>query len=128
MAILEKHDWPGNVRELQSVIRYAMVQSVSDVLLPESLPNSLTNGSSRSGELVEFDLSAFVREQLEAGSPEIYRRVLHAVDQLVLELVLAHVKGNQVQASEVLGISRTTLRAKMQALGLRLEKQVLTDG
>jgi DNA-binding NtrC family response regulator len=32
-----------------------------------------------------------------------------------------------VQAAEVLGISRTTLRAKMRSLGLAIEKQLLSD-
>ena len=32
-----------------------------------------------------------------------------------------------MQASEVLGISRTTLRAKMRSLGLAIEKQLLSD-
>ena len=50
-----------------------------------------------------------------------------AVDRLVLETVLRYVKGNQVQAAEVLGMSRTTLRAKMRSLGLAIEKQLLSD-
>jgi two-component system nitrogen regulation response regulator GlnG len=37
------------------------------------------------------------------------------------------VKGNQVQASELLGISRTTLRAKLRALGMAVEKQPFVD-
>ena len=54
---------------------------------------------------------------LRAGESNIYRRVEHEVDRVVLEVVLRHVKGNQVQASELLGISRTTLRAKLRTLG-----------
>jgi DNA-binding protein Fis len=38
--------------------------------------------------------------------------------------VLRHTKGNQAQASELLGISRTTLRAKLRALCLVIEKQL----
>ena len=37
-----------------------------------------------------------------------------------------HVKGNQVQASELLVISRTTLRAKLRSLGITFKKQLLS--
>jgi two-component system nitrogen regulation response regulator GlnG len=49
------------------------------------------------------------------------------VDRVVIETVLRHAKGNQVVASELLGISRTTLRAKLRSLGLAIEKQLLPD-
>jgi DNA-binding protein Fis len=56
-----------------------------------------------------------VRSLLASGSADIYRRVIHQVDGAVLEETLRHVDDNQVQASELLGISRTTLRAKIAA-------------
>ena len=46
------------------------------------------------------------------------------VGRSLMEAVLEHARGNQSQASELLGISRTTLRAKLQTLGLGVEKQV----
>jgi two-component system nitrogen regulation response regulator GlnG len=70
------------------------------------------------------DVAALVADLLRAGETDIYRRVTQVVDRTVLSAVLHHVRGNQVQASELLGISRTTLRAKLQTLGLYLEKQV----
>ena len=58
----------------------------------------------------------------------MYRQVCVAVDRLVIEAALRYAKGNQVQASELLGISRTTLRSKMKSLGMFVEKQTMLEG
>jgi len=50
-----------------------------------------------------------------------------ATDEIILETVLRHTRGNQVLASELMGISRTTLRAKLRGLGLTPEKPFLSD-
>jgi DNA-binding NtrC family response regulator len=74
-----------------------------------------------------MDVADFTTSLLDAGDDEIYRRICHEVDRIVLETVLRHVNGNQVLASELLGISRTTLRAKMCKQGLIVEKQTQED-
>ena len=38
--LLAAHDWPGNVRQVQSVLKYAMIKTVGDVLTPECLPEN----------------------------------------------------------------------------------------
>jgi DNA-binding protein Fis len=70
-----------------------------------------------------LDVRDLVRNLLSAKERGIYRKVCVAVDRFVLEAVLRQVKGSQVQASELLGISRTTLRAKLRSLGMAIEKQ-----
>jgi DNA-binding protein Fis len=72
-----------------------------------------------------LEIHTFATSLLHAGEPDIYRRVSGEMDRVLLETVLRHTNGNQVQASELLGISRTTLRAKLRALGMTLEKQIL---
>jgi two-component system nitrogen regulation response regulator GlnG len=61
-------------------------------------------------------VAALVHQLLSSGSGDIYRRVIQEVDRVVLSEVLRHVRGNQVHASELLGISRTTLRAKLATM------------
>ena len=63
-------------------------------------------------------LMDFTQEMLRGEELDIYRRVCLEMDRIVLGTVLHHVKGNQVKASELLGISRTTLRAKIRGLKL----------
>jgi two-component system nitrogen regulation response regulator GlnG len=133
LRCLESHDWPGNVRQLQSVLKYAMIRATGEVLTPDCLPenfrpNSLAPSPQPSTPgATAFDPAAFTDALLRAGEPDIYRRVSLEVDRVVLDTVLRHVKGNQVHASELLGISRTTLRAKLRALGMTVEKHLLPE-
>jgi two-component system nitrogen regulation response regulator GlnG len=117
LRILENHDWPGNVRELQNVVRYAVIQTVGEMLRANSLPTSVRGATAPGGQSHEdgLDVLRLVRDLLAFGSPELYRKVIAEVDRVVLAEVLRHVGGNQVHASELLGISRTTLRAKLAA-------------
>jgi nitrogen regulation protein NR(I) len=121
MRLLVDHAWPGNVRELQSAVRYGVLQASGDVLTVDALPGALSGQMSLyapTGSSSRLDVQHMVQQLLQFGSPDIYRTVIQAVDRVVFESVLEHVGGNQVQASELLGISRTTLRAKLAALGI----------
>jgi DNA-binding NtrC family response regulator len=130
--VLESHDWPGNVRELQSAIRFAMLHAIGDVLTPDCLPESCRPAAAVSAAPASpadmLDVAHYTRQLLESNRPDIYRLISSAVDRVVLDEVLRHVKGNQLQASELLGISRTTLRAKLRSLGLAVEKGVHAEG
>jgi two-component system nitrogen regulation response regulator GlnG len=123
LAAMEAYDWPGNVRELQNAVRYAVVHAVGEVLTPDCLPAAVRGGAP-ARPTATLDVLALVSELLRTGSTDIYRQVTQAVDRAVLTAVLDHAHGNQSQASELLGISRTTLRAKLHALGLSIDKQV----
>jgi two-component system nitrogen regulation response regulator GlnG len=128
---MEDHDWPGNVRELQNVLRYAIIRAPGEVLtldcLPESLRAAPQAAVAAGGEAAGLDVSLLISSLLRSGEADIYRRICQAVDKVVVETVLRHVKGNQVQASELLGISRTTLRAKLRTLGMSVEKSLLSE-
>ena len=123
LDLLRRYSWPGNVRELQGAIKNALVNATNDVLTPDCLPANIQHGASLTQQIAaavtddELNITALVRRLLSAGESEIYHQAQFALDRAVLDEVLRHVKSNQVEAARRLGISRTTLRAKLQALG-----------
>jgi two-component system nitrogen regulation response regulator GlnG len=127
---LHAYDWPGNVRQLQSVLKYAVVQASGQVLTLECLPEDVrpgaaacSGGRERAPEVDLGSLAALTEGLLRTGELDIYRRVCLEMDRVVLGAVLRHVSGNQVKASELLGISRTPLRAKLRALNLGSDEE-----
>ena len=78
----------------------------------------------RQSRAASLEVGRLTRELLAGSGGNIYYHVQAAVDRVVLDAVLEHVKGNQVEAAELLGISRNTLRSKLRNLGLVVEKQL----
>jgi two-component system nitrogen regulation response regulator GlnG len=124
IELLKAYDWPGNVRELQSAIKYAFVQATGDVLTPHCLPENVQGGRSAAPSIDRsessagaIDVVALAGRLVQSGSQDIYRQVHAEVDRILFEEVLRHADGNQVLASQILGISRTTLRTKLAAIG-----------
>ncbi len=124
MQLLKRYDWPGNVRELQSAMKYAIVQMTSDVLLPTCLPEGIRGASPTLSSSTEkrpggpLDVAGMVAHLADSGHEDIYREMHNVVDRIIFDEILCRVEGNQVAASRLLGISRTTLRNKLASLGL----------
>jgi two-component system nitrogen regulation response regulator GlnG len=132
MHCLMAHDWPGNVRELQSAIKYAMVLAAGETIAAECLPETCRRPESRGldgadpqGGHPSGQIKQLVRRLLAEGDTEIYRKVHLEVDKVLLRELLDYVGGNQTQASQLLGISRGTLHARINDLGLIMEKRVV---
>jgi two-component system nitrogen regulation response regulator GlnG len=128
MALLAKYHWPGNVRELENNIHTAMVMSKSESLQAEDFP-SLAEDTAK----VELDLTVLQNDYVEtfkqivdpimpkliANSPgQIYHFLESALERAVLSAALKQFDGNQVKTSEVLGISRNTLRDRIAKYNL----------
>jgi two-component system nitrogen regulation response regulator GlnG len=131
MDMLQAYSWPGNVRELQSVIKEAMLSASGHVLLSEALPEYLRHGKSPLQPALPrsagFNLDEFVEDLLERGEKDIYAKVLEQVDRAVLTRILRQTHGHQTQASETLGLNRSTLRTKMRSLGMFVDKFLTAD-
>ena len=124
MKRLQEHAWPGNIRELERVLTRAAILTGGDTLtsndiafLTESVYQAGTDGLSG----LERAARAALQEQLvdspkDAGE-SIYHRIVDAVETAIVKEALAITNGNQVKASELLGLNRATLRKKAPSDG-----------
>jgi len=96
LQVLRSYDWPGNVRELENIIQRLIIMTEGDSIGIPDLPS-----------LMRFSA-------LQAISPN---RTLAEVEAEHIRIVLANVGGNKTQAAKILGITRKTLRDKLQKSG-----------
>jgi two-component system nitrogen regulation response regulator GlnG len=131
-TVFRGYPWPGNVRELQGVIKEAMLRGSGHMLLPEFLPPYLRRPGPASPAAAEaamtLELGELIDRAVRDRPGEVYDEVTSAVERFLLTRVLRHTRGHQAQASELLGITRTTLRNKLRELGIAIDKVVLAEG
>jgi two-component system nitrogen regulation response regulator GlnG len=131
LDLLQRSDWPGNVRQLQNAIQAAVFHSTGRTILSMDLtglapPPASATPAPESIASVQFDLVGAVEACLRDGKKDIYGRVLALAEREVITRVLRLTHGHQAQASDLLGISRTTLRYKLRELGIVVDR-VVTD-
>ncbi len=145
LQLLKEYDWPGNIAELKSVLQGVLTESRGAILATDALRRflqassstdsrsdaKLTNSQSTpvavqatSTHKFEFgqawDLKAFVDAQVALGTERLYEQAVERLDSQLLKLVLQHTNGNRAKAAKLLGITRTSLRRKMNS-GLSTE-------
>jgi DNA-binding NtrC family response regulator len=109
-AAIAQHPWPGNVRELANTMERVALFSDNDPVTPDDLGLSVAPPSigrvtpGPSGE-VEID---FPKNGLS----------LEAVERALVSRALQEAAGNQSAAARLLGISRDTLRYRLEKYGL----------
>jgi two-component system nitrogen regulation response regulator GlnG len=127
LDLLRQYAWPGNVRELQSLLKQALLHATGPVLLPDFLPAALRTpkDSPPTGPgMPSPDWDRFLSDRLHAGSTDLYAEALTVMERQLLTRVLRHTGGNQLQAAQILGITRNSLRHKLRALGITIARTV----
>ncbi len=133
--VLKSFDWPGNVRELENTLQRVcalypgkeitgtMIKTECDRSTSELAGGPMSIMANISGG----NLSQTIRQHLDQyfeyhddglPPPGLYQRILREVERPLIQKVLAATAGNQVKASDLLGLNRNTLRKKIRELDI----------
>jgi two-component system, NtrC family, response regulator AtoC len=96
--LLNAHRWPGNVRELRACVEQAVLMNTTGTITPTEL--SLSSGISKTFDMPNhFPVEGISLEEIEKG---------------YLTQALDRSNGNITKAAKMLGLSRDTLRYRLE--------------
>ena len=126
--------WEGNIRELKNVIDSATVMSKGELLLPEDIAPFVQAQEpaqrQRAGAAADNDdYYAIFRNLLEpvfdricqTDKGTVFDNVNSGLEKALVEMAMQKGKNNQVFASKLLGISRNTLRDRLEKFSINAE-------
>jgi DNA-binding NtrC family response regulator len=128
--MLEKYHWPGNVRELENALRRAHVMAKSDAILLSDLPPEISGQSTTAtmpvsaGDAGVSDTAAIARQLFQWAKRDPKLKVIPAVERELVIQALKETADNQVAAAKLLGITRATLRKRIEKFGIQRELNV----
>jgi len=109
-AAIARYSWPGNVRELANTMERIVLFSDSDPVSIEQL--ALPSGNAGGGHVAVAPSGEVQIDFPDSGLS------LEAVERALLVRALEKAGGNQSAAARLLGVSRDTLRYRMEKFGL----------
>ena len=121
---LESYGWPGNVRELENTLQRACVLATSELLLPKDLPFGAAaempaSAAGPGGASMTTD--AAIEVLLNAASSDPNVQLLPWLEREFTLHAMKLTKGNQVRAAKLLGITRATLRKRIERFAITKE-------
>jgi DNA-binding NtrC family response regulator len=110
--MLAQHRWPGNVRELRNIVEQAVLLAQSDVIEGSHLNLCSPLVFREEPEAVPAPLDGTAQFPSEGVQ-------LASVERDLLMRALNHTDWNVTQAARLLGLSRDTMRYRIDKFGLK---------
>ena len=116
--VLEAYPWPGNVRELENTLQRAAVLSTADILLPKDIPlghlEAETQRIAADGTTPEMPMDRAIETLFSAATSDPQLQLLPWLEREFTLRAMQKTGDNQVRAAKLLGITRATLRKRLE--------------
>ncbi len=146
MEAIQRYPWPGNVRELENCVQRAMVLAAGNTITLSNLPEEITRGTHSGTSAIALPatesgpgssapaapvkaasasdpdkgaLAHAVETLFDFARRDKQFKLLPAAERELIVRALAETSGNQVQAAKLLGITRATLRKRVDKFGIQ---------
>ena len=100
----------------------ALDHLINDSGSPQGKYSPSQNGGPSLVDYVEAKFSGFVRAMKRGSARDLYPTLMRTVERPLIELALKETKGNQLQASQLLGMNRNTLRKKIGEFKISVDR------
>jgi two-component system, NtrC family, response regulator AtoC len=117
---LLSYPWPGNVRELANTIKRGLILCKGEVMTEREIVFDVDDEPTQFGSEQELEnvlvkkLDPLFTDILKFWGTSLHTNLLEKVEKFLIQKALLETKGNQVQAARLLGISRNTLRSRIE--------------
>jgi DNA-binding NtrC family response regulator len=122
VRFLEQQPWPGNVRQLQNVLRKALLKRRGYTITEEDLKELLAEVNAVKPKQEDHSLrelaQRILRRAMDGEIPGAYAETQRIMERELLGAAIELSDGNKAKAARWLGLSRLTLREKLQQHGL----------
>jgi two-component system nitrogen regulation response regulator GlnG len=125
VAILRRQTWRGNVRELRNFIFRLALMAREETIDAAGVQALLDQRPALAPPAEDADFGSALDAWLADAAPPsgtLYHSALAAFERPLFEHALAETGGNQLRASQLLGINRNTLRKRLDELEIDPER------
>lgn len=128
IRVLEAYPWPGNVRELENTLQRASVLATADILLPKDIPlgqvSTEPNTDGMLGDNPGECKDHAIETLFQLAATDTSLPLLPWIEREFTLRAMQKTGDNQVRAAKLLGITRATLRKRLDRNNSALSEEV----
>ena len=121
IEFLQKHQWPGNVRELENMLRQTLLLAGKYTISLEHVRRVLAKmgeSATNSNQSIATGITEYLNRANRGEMEGVHGKVIEEVERELFAQAIQLAQGNQAKAARWLGVSRITMREKLNHFGL----------